>query len=173
MAGKNEQFSELSRKSMDAAMRMAQFSFEISQHIVAVQSELAKEMFQSGLENAKAQSVASDPQAIMQLRTRYAQETNQRMAAAAKQIAEISNNARAEFTRLVSEQLASGNRDMTESMQTFMKNSPGQTPNLMESFQQTIAAATAAFEKFSKASTAAMSSPGEPVKKVTGRAKRR
>ncbi len=101
MAGKVEQFSELQRKNMEAAMRLAQLSIENSQRIMALQTELAKEMFQSGVENAKAQTAARDPQAMMQLRTQYAQETTQRMVAAAQQIAEIGNGARAEFARLI------------------------------------------------------------------------
>jgi phasin family protein len=173
MAGKTEQFGELNRKNMEAAMRMAQLSMENSQRIMALQSELAKEMFQSGVENAKAQTSVRDPQAMMALRAQYAQETTQRMVDAAQRIAEISNVGRAEFARLVTEQLASGSQDMAESMQTFMKSLPGQTPNMMESLQQAIATANAAFEQISKSSAAAMSSVGEAVKKTTGGAKRK
>ncbi len=173
MAGNIEHFSELHRKNMEAAMRMAQLSIENSQRIMALQSELAKEMFQSGVENAKAQTGTQDPQAMMALRTQYAQETTKRMVAAAQQIAEIGNSARAEFTRLVTEQLASGSQDLTESLQSFMKNLPGQAPNMMESFQQAIASANAAFEQITKASTAAMGSVGESVKKAAAGATRK
>ena len=173
MTGNIEHFSELHRKNMEAAMRMAQLSVENSQRIMALQSELAKEMFQSGVENAKAQTGATDPQAMMALRTQYAQETTKRMVAAAQQIAEIGNSARAEFTRLVTEQLASGSQDLTESLQSFMKNLPGQTPNMMESFQQAISTANAAFEQITKASTAAMGTAAETVKKATAAATRK
>ena len=171
MAAKLENFSELQRKNMEAAMRLAQLSIENSQRIMALQNDLAKEMFQAGVENAKAQASARDPQSVMQLRTQYAQETTQRMVEAAQQIAEIGNGARAEFARLITEQLASGSQDMAESFQSFMKNLPGQTPNMMESFQQAIATANQAFEQITKASTAAMTSVGESVKK--GSAKRK
>ena len=173
MTGSTEQFSELQRKNMEVAMRMAQLSIENSQRIMALQSELAKAMFQSGTENARAQAGARDPQTMLQLRAQYAQETTQRMVAAAQRIAEISNAGRAEFARLVTEQLASGSQDMAESMQTFMKSLPGQTPNMMESMQQAIATANAAFEQISKASTAAMGSVGETVRKASGGAKRK
>ena len=103
---------------------------------------------------------------MIQLRTQYAQETTKRMVAAAQQIAEIGNSARAEFTRLVTEQLASGSQDLTESLQGFLKNLPGQTPNMMESFQQAIATANSAFEQITKASTAAMGNAAETVKKA-------
>ncbi len=171
MVAKIEQFTELHRKNMEAAMRMAQMSIENSQRIMALQSELAKEMFQSGVENAKALTTARDPQTALQLRTEYAQETTQRMVAAAQQIAEIGNGARAEFARLITEQLASGSQDMAESFQAFMKNLPGQTPNMMESFQQAIATANQAFEQIAKTSTAAMNTVGESVKKAGAKRK--
>ena len=167
MAGKIEQFSELHRKNMEAAMRLAQMSIDNSQRIMALQSEMAKDLFKSGVENAKAQTAAKDPQQVMQLRAQYAQETSQRMVAAAQQIAEISNEARSEFSRLVTEQLTSGGAEMTESMQAFFKNLPGATPNVMESFQQAIATANSAFEQITQASQAAMGSAGEMVKKAT------
>ena len=40
MTGKIEQFSELHRKNMEAAMRMAQMSIENSQRIMALQLSL-------------------------------------------------------------------------------------------------------------------------------------
>jgi phasin family protein len=171
MAGKIEQFSELHRKNMEAAMRLAQMSIDNSQRIMALQSEMAKELFQTGVENAKAQTAAKDPQQVMQLRAQYAQETSQRMVAAAQQIAEITNDARSEFSRLVTEQLASGGSDMTEAMQGFFKNLPGATPNIMESFQQAIATANGAFEQIAQASQAAMGNVGEMAKKATSRKK--
>lgn len=173
MTAKIEQFSELQRKNMEAAMRMAQLSIENSQRIMSLQAELAKDMFQSGVESAKAQTATTDPQAIIQLRTQYAQETTRRMVAAAQHIAEIGNSARIEFARLVTEQLASGSQDMTESMQALVKTLPGQSPNIMDSFQQAIAAANAAFEQISRASTQAMNTIGEPIKKAAPAAKRK
>ena len=72
------------------------------------------------------QFVIDTPSAIRS----FTQEAAALDAAGAQQIAEISNAARAEFARLVTEQLASGSQDMTESLQSFMKNLPGQTPNI-------------------------------------------
>ena len=83
----------------------------------------------------------------------------------------IGNGARAEFARLITEQLASGSQDMAESFQAFMKNLPGQTPNMMESFQQAMSTANQAFEQIAKASTAAMNSMGDAVRKSAGKHK--
>jgi phasin family protein len=171
MVAKTEQFSEMHRKNMEAAMRLAQMSIENSQRIMALQSEMAKELFQTGVENAKAQTSAKDPQQVMQLRAQYAQETSQRLVSAAQQIAEISNEARTEFSRLVTEQLATGSQEMTESLQAFFKSLPATTPNMMESFQQAIATANGAFEQIAQASQAAMGNVSEMAKKATARKK--
>ena len=173
MYQKSEQISELQRKNLEAGMKLAQMSLDNSQRILGLQVDITRKLFQDSIENAKALAGVKDPQQALSLQTQYAQETTKRMVAAAQQIAEIGNSARAEFTRLVTEQLASGSQDLTESLQSFMKNLPGQAPNMMESFQQAIASANAAFEQITKASTAAMGSVGESVKKAAASATRK
>ena len=42
---KNEQLSEIHRKNMEAAMRLAQLSIENSQKVMALQSQLARDLF--------------------------------------------------------------------------------------------------------------------------------
>ena len=173
MTFKNEQFSELNRKNMEAAMRLAQLSIENSQRVMSLQADLAKSLFEEGVANAKAQTTAKDPSEIMKLRAEYAQDTAKRMVAAAQEIASIGNDARSEFSRMLTEQLASGSKDMTETFQSFFKSLPGSNPNMMDAMQQAIATANAAFEQIASASSAAMGSVGEMAKKATGAAKRK
>lgn len=173
MITKNEQFSELHRKNMEAAMRLAQLSIENSQRVMALQSELAKTLFEEGVANAKAQSGAKDPAEVMKLRAEYAQDTTKKMVAAAQEIAAIGNESRAEFSRLLTEQLASGSKDMTESFQSFFKNLPGHNPNMMDAMQQAIATANSAFEQIASVSSAAMNNVGEMAKKASGSTKRK
>jgi len=160
MAGKTNDFSELNRKNMEAAMRLAQMSIENSQRVMSLQNELARELFSDGVENARAQSSAKDPQEIMRLRTQYAQDTAQKMMRTAQQVAEIGNDARVEFSRMLTEQLASGSQDMTEAFQGFFKAMPGQNANMLEVMQQAMATANSAFEQMTKATTGAISNMG-------------
>jgi phasin family protein len=129
---------------------------------------LAKNLFEEGVSNAKAQTSAKDPSEIMQLRANYAQDTAQKVVAAAQEIAAIGNDARSEFSRLLTEQLASGSKDMTESFQTFFKTLPGSNPNMMDAMQQAIATANSAFEQIAQVSSSAMNSVGDMAKKATG-----
>ncbi|HTZ00584.1 MAG TPA: phasin family protein [Rhodocyclaceae bacterium] len=151
---KEQKFSEIHRKNLEAAMRLAQLSVENSQKIMALQNELAREILQESADSAKAQAEAADPQAMLTLRSRYAQETTQKMIAAAQKIAAVGNEARAEFSRLLTEQLAAGSQEMVDAFQSFFTTLPGQNTNVMENMQQAVATANRAFEQMAEASAA-------------------
>lgn len=157
MSGKAEILSDLNRKNMEAAMRLAQLSIENSQRVMALQNELARELFNDSVANARAQSSAKDPQEVLRLRAEYAQETARKMMAVAQQVAEIGNDARSAFSRMLTEQLASGSQEMADAFQGFFKSLPGQTPNMMEMMQQAMSTANSAFEQIAKATTASFS----------------
>lgn len=165
MARKPENFSELNRKNMEAAMRLAQMSIENSQRVVALQNDLARELFQDGVENARAQASAKDPQEVMRLRAEYAQETARKMMEVAQKVAEIGNAARMDFSHMLTEQLAAGSNEMIEAFQGFFKTLPSQNPNMMEVMQQAMATANSAFEQISQATTAAFSGMAPAKKK--------
>jgi phasin family protein len=171
MATKHE-FGEIQRKNMEAAMRLAQLSIENSQRIMALQAQLARELFAESVDQARAQAGSKDPQDIMKLRTKYAQETTQKMIAAAQQVADIGNTARAEFSRLLTEQLAAGSQDLVDAFQSFFKALPGQNTNVLETMQQAMANANSAFEQMTKASRSAFENMGEMTKKAATRAKK-
>jgi phasin family protein len=154
MAAKNE-FGEIQRKNLEAAMRLAQLSIDNSQKIMALQSQLARELLADSVSQAKDQVEHGDPMDVMNLRTRYTQETMQKMMAVAREIAEIGNNARTEFSRLLTEQLAAGSQEMVDAFQTFFKALPGQNSNVLETMQQAMTNANAAFEEMAKASAKA------------------
>jgi phasin family protein len=166
MTTKNE-FGEIQRKNMEAAMRLAQISIDNSQRIMALQSQLARELFENSVEQARAQVESHAPHDIIALRARYAQETTQKMVAAAQQVADIGNNTRIEFSRLLTEQLAAGSQDMVDAFQSFFKALPGQNTNLLETMQQAMANANTAFEQMSRAAKGAFDNSNDVAKKAT------
>jgi hypothetical protein len=87
------------------------------------------------------------------------------MLAVAQEIAEIGNHTRSEFSRLLTEQLAAGSNDMVDAFQSFFKAIPGQNSNVLESMQQAMTNANAAFEQISKATTEAFQAAGTGKRK--------
>ena len=163
MVSKPEQYSELQRKNMEAAMKLAQMSIENSQRIVALQVEAAKDLFQNSIENAKALAAVKDPQQAVALRSQYTQETTQKMMETARKMAEVGNASRAEFSRLLTEQLTGGSKDMVDAFQSFFGSLPGQNAQLMETMKKAMDTANGAFEQMAQASAAAFG--GETAKK--------
>lgn len=160
MANKPEQFNELQKKNLDAAMRLAQLSIENSQRIVELQVETAKALFEDGVQNAKALSDLKDPQQAMDVRTQFAQATTERMLGCARKIAEITSETQAEFGRMVGQQLTSGSQDMVEAMQKMLTGMPVGSHQTTNAIQGAMDTARQAFEQITKASTDAFSTFG-------------
>lgn len=155
MANKQDQFNELQKKNLEAAMRLAQLSIENSQRIMEIQVSTAKSLFEEGVENAKALSTTQDPKNLMELRTQFAQATTEKMLACAREIAEITAHAQAEVGKLVGEQLTTGSSDVFEAMQKMFKGMPITDQNAMGAIQTAMDTTRAAFEQVSRASAEA------------------
>jgi phasin family protein len=158
MASKQDQFNELQKKNLEAAMRLAQLSIENSQRIMEIQVSAAKSLFEDGVSNAKALSTAKDPKGMMDLRAQYAQNTTERMLACAREIAEITATTQAEFGKLIGEQLTTGSHDMFEAMQKMFKGMPIADQNALGAMQTAMDTTRAAFEQMTRASTEAFQS---------------
>jgi len=153
MEGNREQLSDMQRRNIEAAMKLAQLSVENSQRIVALQLDVAKKLLQDSMDSAKALAAATDPQEAVALRTRFTQESAQVMIAAARDFAEIGNDARGDFFRLMAEQWTSSSKDMMEAFQSFFGAAPGQNASVMDTMQRAVAGANSAFEQLVRAST--------------------
>jgi phasin family protein len=158
MASKPDQFNELQKKNLEAAMRLAQLSIENSQKIMELQVQTAKSLFEEGVQNAKALTTIKDPKDMMNLRTAYAQSTAEKMLSCAKAIAEITAATQAEVGKMVGEQLSTGSTDVFEAMQKMFKGMPITDQNAMGAIQTAMDTTRAAFEQMSKASADAFQS---------------
>lgn len=138
MGSKPRQLSEIHRENVASAVLLAQASIDSLQSIVAIQMNLANMLFQTNVDNAKAIASASDPQQAVVLRSQFTRKTMQTLIDAAREIAEIGNDSRLEFSHLLTEQLTSGSNEMLASFKTFFGALPGQNPLLVEAMQQAL-----------------------------------
>ncbi len=161
---KNDQITDLQRKGMETAKQLAQLSIENSQRILALQTELAQELFKDGVASAKSLLEAKDPQEMLGLQTRYAQEMAQKLVAATQKVSAVGNQAHEQLTNLVKNQVAEGGGGMQNVFKDFLKVPQTANPDFAKVIQQAMATANQAFEQMAKASTAAFSSMGEAAK---------
>jgi phasin family protein len=164
MAEPKEQFNEIQRRNMEAAMRLAQLAIDNAQRVMALQSELAQKLLTDSLASARAQTEARDGQEVFALRASYAKETAEQLVQTASRMAEIGNEARVEFSRLLTEQLASGNKEMSEAMQGFLKSMPGSNAQMLDAVKLAMGNANKAMEQITQASATAMEQLSQATK---------
>lgn len=155
MATKQDQFNEIQKKNLEAAMRLAQMSIENSQRLMELQVATAKSLFEDSVENAKALSTVKDPKDMLTLRSQYAQSTAEKMLACAREMAEMTTRAQTEVGKLVGEQLSTGGKDVFEAMQKMFTGMPITDQNAMTAIQSAMETTRAAFEQMTRASTEA------------------
>ena len=152
MITKPEQLSDLQKKNLEAAMRLAQLSIENSQRIMELQVATAKSLFEDGVNNAKAISTAKDPQQMMELRTRFAQTSAEKMLQCAREITELASQAQTEVGKLVGAQLSSGGQDVLDVFQKMFQGLPVSDQNMMNAVQSAIDTTRSAFEQMARVS---------------------
>ncbi len=144
----NTPFSDIQRRNFEAAARLAQLSLEHTQQMLAAQTRLAHELINENITSTKAElEAAADPQKLIALRAEHAQKTAQTLMNSAKEIAELGSTVRSEFSHLLTEQLAAGNKELTDAFQGFLHTLPGNNMNFFAGIQETMANTTKAFQQ--------------------------
>lgn len=153
----NSPFADIQRRNLEAASRLAQLSLSHTQQILSAQTKLAQELINGNVASTRAELETTDPQKLLALRAEHAQKTVQALMQSAKEVAELGNAVRSEFSHLLTEQLAAGNKELSEAFQNLMPNLPGSNMNLFSGVQEAIATTTKAFEQIMGAASTAAS----------------
>jgi len=157
-----DQFADMHRKNIDAAMKLTQMSLDNSKRIMELQVETARALFEDSVKNARALTEAKDPQSALALRTQFAQETSSRMMEAMRHMADMTAEAQAEFNRMLGQQMAGTSQEMMENFKKMMSVSglPGNSGDAFAAMQKAFGNAKDAFDQIAKASAAAFTLPG-------------
>lgn len=158
----NDQFADMHRKNIDAAMKLTQMSLENSKRIMELQVETARTLFEGSVKNARALTETKDPQAALAMRTQFAQETSQQMMEAMREMADITAEAQSAFNRMLGQQMAGTSQEMMENFKKMMSVSalPGNSQDAFAVMQKAFGTAKDAFDQIAKASSAAFTMPG-------------
>jgi phasin family protein len=175
MTVKPEQFNEVQKKSLEAAVQLAQLSIENTQRVIEVQVAVAKSLFEDSVNNAKALSGIQNPQEAVQLRTRFAQNSAEKVFAGAREIAEIAAKAQSQISKLVGEQLTNSSTEVLGAIQQMFQGLPIADEGTLSAIQNTLnttrtaveqltRASSEAFQAFSQAKAPAATSKSRPTK---------
>ena len=155
MATKQVQIGEIQKKGLEAAVQLAQLSIENTQRVIEIQVAVAKSIFEDTVSNAKALGNAKDPQEAVQIRSRLAQTTAEKVFAGAKEIAEVATKAQNQIGKLVGDQFTTNGTEVFEAFTQFFSGLPLADQNALNAFQGGLDSTRAAVEQLSKASAEA------------------
>jgi len=143
--------SEITSAALVAASKAARIQMDSAERAIAVQLEYAKGALKQATINARAVSQVKDVQELLALRTRIAENTVENLMGYSRSLYEVASEAQSEYSRLAEERMASFQQAMTETVDQAAKGAPAGSDVAVTAMKSQLAAATAAFDTFTKA----------------------
>jgi phasin family protein len=152
MYNAQEQFAEFNKANVAQATKFAALSLENAEKLVKFNLAAAKAAIAQSVEGAQAVSSVKDVQDLLALRTKLAESQVQTAVGYSRHLYEMATEAQASFSALAEETFASYTKGMASWVDQASKSAPAGSDAAVNAFKSTIAATTAAFDQFSKAS---------------------
>jgi phasin family protein len=143
--------SGIGRATMDAAARATRISMDSAERAMNVQLEYAKGAVKQATLTARAVSQAKDVQEMMALRSRIAENTLENLVGYSRSLYEVASEAQSEYSRLAEERMARFQQAVTETVDQAARSAPAGGDVAVAAIKSQLAAATAAFDSFTKA----------------------
>ena len=151
MYSPTEQFAELNKVNVAQAGKLAAIAMDNTEKLVRLNLTAVKATLAQGIENAQAVAAAKDVQEFMALRAKLAESGVQTALAYSRTLYELASEAQAEYSA-VSEEVWSGyTKGVAQWVDTAAKSAPAGSDVAVNAFKSTVAATTAAFDQFQRA----------------------
>ena len=125
MANPNEQLAAWQKAALESTLSYAQASLASAEQLLKLNLDAARNGIEQAGKNTRDLLSISDPQELMQLRTKIAQTNMQQTASYAQNIYEIVSQTQALLTKLNEEQFLRLNKEAAASAEKLSKGTPG------------------------------------------------
>ncbi|MEO6408217.1 MAG: phasin family protein [Burkholderiaceae bacterium] len=152
MYNTTEQFADFGKVNYANVVKLAALSLQNTEKIVKLNLSAAKAALAQGVESAEAAASVKDVQELMALRTRFTEAGVQVATGYSKTLYELASEAQAEYTAFAEQAWASYTKGVAAMVDKASKSAPAGTESGFNAFKSTLAASTAAFDQFQRAS---------------------
>jgi phasin family protein len=160
----NETFASLNQQAVDTALRLSRLSLDGCERVVTLQMNFARNSLAAATKNARAAAQAKDVQELLQVRATATEGALERVAGYSRELYEVASNAQSELSKIAEERMASLQQAVAETVDQAAKGAPGGSDVAVAAMKSSMAAATAAFDTFTKAARHATSFTDAGVK---------
>lgn len=151
MTQPNEQLAAWNQAAYDAALGYARASLASAEQLLKLNLDAARSALEQNSRAARELLSTSDPQSLMQARTKLAETSMQQAASYAQGVYEIASQTQAQLTKMFEEQVARFSKDMAAGAEQLGKAAPGGGAMPPAALQSTMAATNAMLENLNRA----------------------
>jgi phasin family protein len=146
-----EQIVALNQGNVDAAIGIARVNFGAAEKLAALNFSTAKAALEDGTSAAKALLGATDAQELVNLTAAAGQPALEKAIAYSRGVYEIASQANGEIGRIVEQRAGELNRTVASLVDRFAKDAPAGSDVAVAAVKSTLAAASSAYDSFTKA----------------------
>ena len=151
MYNASEQFAALNQANVSNAIKLASLSIENAEKLVSLNINAAKLAIAQAVEGAQAAASVKDVQELLALRAKLAEVGVQSATGYSRSLYELSSEAQAGFSALAEESWALYTKGVASWVEKASKAAPAGSDVGFNALKSTVAATTAAFDQFQKA----------------------
>lgn len=152
MYNPTEQIAEFNKTNVAQATKFAALSLENAEKLMKFNLGAAKVAFAQSVEGAQAVAAVKDVQDLLALRTKLAEAQVQTAVGYSRHLYELATEAQAGYSALAEEAFGVYTKGVAAWVDKAAKSAPAGSDVAVNAFKSTIAATTAAFDQFQKAS---------------------
>ena len=152
MYNPTQDIAEINKANVAQATKFAALSLEATEKLVKFQLGAAKSVFAQSVESANAVAAVKDVQDLLALRTKFAEAQMQTAMGYSRHLYELATEAQAGYSALAEESFGVYSKGMAAFVDKASKSAPAGSDVAVNAFKSTLAATTAAFDQFQKAS---------------------
>jgi phasin family protein len=146
-----EQFVEFNKNNVAQASKFAAIALGNAEKVLKLSMQATRAAFEQSIENAQAVASVKDVQELLAVRSKLAESGVQTALAYSKNLYEIASEAQAELTAMSEASWATYTRGVAKWVDTASQSAPAGSDVAVNAFKSTVAATTAAFDQFQKA----------------------
>jgi phasin family protein len=146
------QFTEFNKAGVAQATKFAAIALENAEKLAKLNLSTAKLAFAQGVEGASAAAAVKDVQEFLGLPTKYAETGVQYIVGYSRGLYEISSEAQSQYSALAEEAIAGYTKGLAAWVEKASVSAPAGSELAINAMKSTVAATSAAFDQFQKAS---------------------
>jgi phasin family protein len=151
MYNATEQFAEFNKANVAQATKLAAIAMGNVEKVMKLGMNAARVALEQSIENAQAVASVKDVQELFALRTKLAESGVQSALSYSKNLYEIASEAQAELSAVSEESWSTYTRGVAKWVDTASQSAPAGSDVAVNAFKSTVAATTAAFDQFQRA----------------------